>query len=628
MDKRINENLLNSLFISPNPLSEKKEIYNYLFDRIFPDRYNFQRFLSVYDFNDKLELAKSLIKRLCFESNFPPAYEILINLLDYENSESNQSISTDYIPQDHFIHILNSYIFGVYLFFYHPLISKKLTEHFIGNRNEDNINPALSASKDFISFWKYFCLYHDICYPIESAFEFDKNKQLIVKSSSFLNYLTPFENLPFSFFREWISIALSRFLSVYDLVTDIENKDINKVFINKKSVFLNINNHDKLDYQETTEKFKDYKLIDKLYSFEHFKLFTTFIKKQNILIVLIDKYSENPIGFKYFENDEEIIYKIQYYYDDLSGLDLEYYLDNEDDNLSNRFIIKFCVKGAYECFLNICPNYGMGKINNEHFQKLKKHLVKFNDIHNQNLLFEGISESSELNTYIYNYYIQIYNYCSDVFKDEDVKTFIKDPKEIKKIRDKDLFSDIYKTGLDNLIVEQLNEIIDNCSLGYKKKIIDWLGSKQNDTDLEMILKTILLSIINYQKDNLDEINNTIRTELKEKVLFDQKGENTLIHILSKIGNSIYIEELFNPSSNYRLKLKDYNWNDFVNTYDRIKNDCSFIKNIIEKTNEYINNKTNHAINCVNDFSKHYKNRNFAIDHGIMGYYLYILSEYH
>ena len=105
MEKNINANLLNALFISPKPLTEKIETYNLLFARIFPEKEGFINFLSTNDENQKLKIAKRLIQRLCFESNFPPAYELLINLLTFEDSEVNQSKNNMYVPQDHFIHI-------------------------------------------------------------------------------------------------------------------------------------------------------------------------------------------------------------------------------------------------------------------------------------------------------------------------------------------------------------------------------------------------------------------------------------------------------------------------------------------------------------------------------------------
>lgn len=115
MEKAINLTLLRTLFVEPHPLPDKSQIYEFLFDRIFPDKNNFIKFLKTNDTTERLNISKILIQRICFESNFPPAYKLLINLLNFEEADINKSNFYTYIPQDHFVHKLNSYIFGIYL---------------------------------------------------------------------------------------------------------------------------------------------------------------------------------------------------------------------------------------------------------------------------------------------------------------------------------------------------------------------------------------------------------------------------------------------------------------------------------------------------------------------------------
>jgi len=187
----INEMLLDSLFSNSKHTISGREIYSYVKRRIFPNADEYISFLKLSDMNEKRELAKKIIKRLCMFSNHQLPSEIIINISQYERSKENQSIDQNYIPQDHFVHIVNTYIFGVYLYFEHPSFARELNLLFSDKREGDNYLRKINATNDFIRSWKSFCLFHDVGYPFEIYYGSTK-KNL---SEETLNELQDFNNI-------------------------------------------------------------------------------------------------------------------------------------------------------------------------------------------------------------------------------------------------------------------------------------------------------------------------------------------------------------------------------------------------------------------------------------------------
>ncbi len=112
-------------------------------------------------------MARDILLRLCYESNFPPIYELLLNLLKMEEKISADNES-EYMGRDHFIHLVNLYLLGIYLFFYNAEFHKGVTDQFHMNRSaKSHEGVKFHKLKDALSSWKYFVLYHDLAYPLE-----------------------------------------------------------------------------------------------------------------------------------------------------------------------------------------------------------------------------------------------------------------------------------------------------------------------------------------------------------------------------------------------------------------------------------------------------------------------------
>jgi len=626
MEKSININLLNALFISPKPLPEKLETYNLLINRIFPDKEGFIKFLSTNDANEQLKIAKTLMQRLCFESNFPPAYDLLINLLAFEHSEVNQSKSNMYVPQDHFIHELNSYIFGIYLFFYHPILNKKLTSHFMGIRSEDNINPVLSATKDFISFWKYFCLFHDIAYPIESAYKLDKSDNKIkIKENKYKEFLEPFDNIYLSSYKEWISSALSRYITIYDLLFDPENKDINQTFINKSASYFCINKNEyNYSATELVSLFKGYTCIDKLYSFEHYKLFTGFVNKNDILLLLIDKYTEVPIAFKFYRDNDKLMYKIKYYYFDLSNLGIEYFLDTDEDHFSDRYKLQFCIKNCSNQFEKINISHGYSKFNKAKFQQIKNVLFKNQE---QKKNFDRVTDASELENYIFEYFQLIYNYCNRILKSNDTLKYFNHSYLFKLIKDREIYLNNYKENFHEIIKETIISYLDFNIIKKDNEFQNWLfNDNRHEEKLEKIINDMLVNVLQkiVSQKEVNKINADIIKKINCLIENEQIEENTLIEIICKIAY-VLLPDFSVEFTDKQLFCNNFDIESFINSIDKCK-ESDFISNIFKSLETFLKSFVD-SDNCTKNIVLNYRNDFFPLDHGIFGAYIYILSEY-
>ena len=169
---RINRTLLTKLFENPTPQPKRKEVlryFNRLHSRMFPASDDFIEFLSAQSIDRQYECAERIIQRLCYYSNFPPSYYALMDVVCVEHYIKNGISNTDnHIPRDHFLHLVFLYLLGIYVFFYDAEFYSKIID---SNRFERDTPPLgnieYGCIKDFISEWKYFCLFHDVGYTPE-----------------------------------------------------------------------------------------------------------------------------------------------------------------------------------------------------------------------------------------------------------------------------------------------------------------------------------------------------------------------------------------------------------------------------------------------------------------------------
>lgn len=177
---KINATLLYALFDNPQPQPQKEEVlrfYQELNDRIFPNRSLFISYLKAQVIDSQYEYAAKILHSLCFYSNFPPPYYALTDITCVENYQKGKTQKIDnYIPRDHFLHIVNLYILGIYIFFYDSeFYTRIVLENRFERSNEEYVNAKRDCIKDFLSEWKYFCLFHDVGYSAEALSNQSKN---------------------------------------------------------------------------------------------------------------------------------------------------------------------------------------------------------------------------------------------------------------------------------------------------------------------------------------------------------------------------------------------------------------------------------------------------------------------
>lgn len=643
MEKGINGNLLKALFLEPTPLPDRAEIYNLLFNRIFPDKDGFIFFLTTVDPSEKQSICKQLIRLLCFESNFPPPYDLLENLLSFEQSEVNQSFSSKYIPQDHFIHILNSYIFGIYLFFYHPIINKKLTARFMGKRSENNTNPNLSATKDFISFWKYFCLFHDLAYPIESAFYQKQNSEktpvpekIVLKDGRYNKYLESFENMEIIMYKDLISKAVSRYITVFDLLSDEENKRIADAFIDKSAVFSCIsgtNSGSQNDYNigALTNEFKNYYCIDKLYSFDHIKMFSGFVKQEDIMFIMIDKYTSCPVAFKFSNNSGTFIYKIQRYYNDLSNIGVEYFLDTDEDRFSERYEIRFCINNPQSVLSQLLFHRVDTQVTTNDIRGTKSVLNKYSEkkIRKPIRKFEAISDANELENYMFSLFTSLYCYISANFDKFNIVECLITMSAVKSKVCCKVFKELYGNKLSEIIRSSIFSTIEIDKIIAESNITNcFLNLNGEQEAIDKIFDSIWGELGKLIKNDESEGNlkASISEEMQNLILDDQNTNSILLDIICMIGNSLLPpkkNDLPETKTDINGVLTLNSLSEYLKNFEETKNVDKLVTSVERFYSSLFSDNKAHPIE---DFISNYRNKSFPLDHGIMGFFIYLLTQ--
>ena len=190
---RIHATLLENLFVSPHLCNEDlKNIFDKLRKRMFPCEETFISFLQAQSVDFQYEMAEEIIHRLCYDSNFPPSFYAIKDIISIEEAQNNKYYEYDsYIPRDHFIHIVNLYLLGLYVFFYQSEIRNRIINENRFQRTSTQYSQyTIDSYKDFISEWKYFCLFHDVGY----AQEFFGNELKVVNAKEDFDYLIKSNN--------------------------------------------------------------------------------------------------------------------------------------------------------------------------------------------------------------------------------------------------------------------------------------------------------------------------------------------------------------------------------------------------------------------------------------------------
>lgn len=617
----INETLLKELFASKTKFLDNT--YKNLKGRIFYGIEDYVNFLQLKDPNEKLEAAKNIIKRICFESNFPPPHKLLFNIVKQETDIENRSENEKYIGQDHFIHKVNLYILGIYMFLKHPSFSKELKDTFIDKRKNEPLR-ALNSVKDFISSWKYFCFYHDIAYPIEIYY---KREELTSEQEKELSI---YNNLFEMSCTELIIEAITKLVTLNCLGKDKKNKTLYELLTSNGYKFKNVNNNKILE--EADEDYlllKDYTRIAKLYNFESLKMFLGFVQKNDYISVLFLKQTGQPIAFYTYEGsgDDKKIY-ININIDThltLSFLNSIFDCSDIDKKDTWQYEIKYYFKDFNKIFENCLKEYGhnlMDSILIKDIENLSKLIVKHNT---KQIRFERIINETDLRNFMFSVYTFLFEYYDNLFEYYTLRDLSMD----NEINLPILYSLNKRYCYDKYVETDLKD-------NLKKVISDNI---LNTNNLDKLSKTLSKSRINREtiKEHLSNfITASFEQSKIEKIEAEiistaTKGmEEELIQEISMMDSSIRIFVSINKLINKLCSEMKYDKGNCVNSkefnlkllYETAQKNLT-MKTIIQDINNSLLDKKHVSINDIIE-----KYKGFTLyDHGICSgiIYLYINS---
>lgn len=180
-----------------NELFENKKVqyYNDLYRKNYRDIWKcdhlFIDFLLEDETSLKLDIAKRIYgnMQLCNDIIIPSHF--ISNMVYFQQSKLVSS-NKGYIPQDHVLHCISLYIFGVYSFFNMPLFIHKIVEE---DRRGCSIEEKIMF---FIKKWRAFSLYHDLGYFFEGTTD-KSHVSEILTDEKFEEYNSIFEYILFIF---------------------------------------------------------------------------------------------------------------------------------------------------------------------------------------------------------------------------------------------------------------------------------------------------------------------------------------------------------------------------------------------------------------------------------------------
>lgn len=630
----INKTLLTNLFTDPSPLDRKSQIFFTLHERMFPCKEMFIEFLTTVDDSERLACAKYILQRLCFESNFPPPYILLREFLDFEKDSLNKSANDAYIPQDHFFHIVYTYLLGIYLFFYSTSVNKELTKEFIRKRDVKSINPALDAVKDFISYWKYFCLFHDIAYPFEriSSIENPKSSDILEKYFSSVNALNHVLS------REVLVKGITKYLILWQLLNDNENNTSfeNTLTLNLSpniETFVKNSEHEPKKIHQIIEDYGDYKSIDKIHCFEHFKMLTGLISKdEGYITVLFDALTDRPIAFKITALSYTDYYILQKRNSPVSDAQIIQYLDHEEYLLDYKFYVRYYFKDLDSKVDDMYIEDGGGdRFNYDQYQSILNELYNISSTRKYKskevVYFNQITTSSDLSAYIFQCYQTLLVYfnriCSPTKSIDSHSTGLQ-TRNNKQILQK-YFDDYFESYYKNIIIKHI------FSEELTKDILSQNYNLLKEDEIKKIVDRIIDGTFEKRriKKNIEGIKEDLSTTLLKNLRDQSALHSTIIEFIVSCNKSIFSKKDCEFKDIFCLIDKCVN---FENLEEMLRKD-SKVEKTLDNEWKYIAKKGDkkpseiEKDNLITGFIKEYKSKNYLYDHGIYGAVIFLLCFY-
>lgn len=287
------------------------ELYKMYFNRIFPNWKEFANFLEAPNEQERLESAKRVIDRLNFSSNFPIVEDIYASLIQLE-SEKLAGKDDSYVGRDHFVHTVNVYILGIYLFFNHPVFHATLMKHFFGRRRKENPFETKNqlAVKSFISAWKYFACAHDIGYPFEVLVDGGCRLRDSRFESIFQQYAHLHEYQAYAFVVRIMAKLIYSIFQFKSAKRTLQNivEDEEDDFAGQWSNTIVSENKQYSLTHVVTGRGKDFVQLEYTQTYEGLKLLMPLIKKEDVILLLRDEGGE-PLALSYIDKESEVVWR-------------------------------------------------------------------------------------------------------------------------------------------------------------------------------------------------------------------------------------------------------------------------------------------------------------------------------
>jgi len=229
--RNIRDTLLKALFLNPNP--SRRSAYDDARRYLYPNESDFVEFLRTDSEQEMVLLAKGILLDLVFVSYCPPPSHLLINLFNSQKTDIETIKDGDFVPRDHFVHLVHLYLLGIYLFAYHDSLHRRCTAD-LNRQRRQSLDWSVQLSdvsgyRLFVTMWRQFVLYHDLGYPVERIAPVNRTSALGTAS------LKPFSRISKSIHKDLSFKAIARIIAAKTLLTQEHHATFEEMFIQHHS---------------------------------------------------------------------------------------------------------------------------------------------------------------------------------------------------------------------------------------------------------------------------------------------------------------------------------------------------------------------------------------------------------
>jgi hypothetical protein len=226
INRSIRQTLLQKLFIKPSPLVPSE--YRKAKELLFPSRDIFISFLESDDDQQRQLFAKEIIDLLVFTFQSSAPTRLLRNLHALQNVRPVAVRDGDYIPQDHFVHLVHLYLLGLFIFSYSSFIHRKCVQEIL---NSVKKHASITSFKGFNSnryvlfskLWVHFVLYHDLGYPLERIYPANREESKIL--------LEPFKVIHRAIRKDMSLQIISKLVTLFAILNDDPTRTLESLFL-------------------------------------------------------------------------------------------------------------------------------------------------------------------------------------------------------------------------------------------------------------------------------------------------------------------------------------------------------------------------------------------------------------